>query len=147
MRRESGAAAVELALILPFIALLTFGIIESSRAWNVRAGLDHAAREAARFGAVQEDQPGWGADVAQKAQDNLEGVLVDGTTPGVVTYCAELVDDLGASSPNGSDCAVPDGANTDARVEVRLTTDLDLNFLVFQRTVRVTSDAVARYER
>jgi Flp pilus assembly protein TadG len=51
-RDERGAAAVELALILPFIMLILLGTIEFGRAWNVRQTLVDAAREGARVAAV-----------------------------------------------------------------------------------------------
>jgi Flp pilus assembly protein TadG len=46
--RERGAAAVELALVLPLLLLLVFGIIELGRSYNVRVQLTGAAREGAR---------------------------------------------------------------------------------------------------
>ena len=45
---ERGAAAVELALILPIILTLLFGIIEFGRAYNASIIVTHAAREAVR---------------------------------------------------------------------------------------------------
>jgi Flp pilus assembly protein TadG len=49
---DSGAAAVEFALVLPVILLILFGTIEFGRAWNVRQTLTDAAREGARVAAV-----------------------------------------------------------------------------------------------
>jgi Flp pilus assembly protein TadG len=51
-RDETGAAAVEFALILPVVILLLFGIIEFGRAWNVMQVLTDAAREGARVAVV-----------------------------------------------------------------------------------------------
>ncbi len=47
-KHERGAAAVELALILPIILTLLFGIIEFGRAYNASIIVTHAAREAVR---------------------------------------------------------------------------------------------------
>jgi hypothetical protein len=47
-KEERGATAVELALILPVILMLLFGIIEFGRAYNASIVVTHAAREAVR---------------------------------------------------------------------------------------------------
>ncbi|MBT8216030.1 MAG: pilus assembly protein, partial [Acidimicrobiia bacterium] len=41
-KRESGAAMVEFALILPLLLLLVFGTIEFGRAYNAQNTLTHA---------------------------------------------------------------------------------------------------------
>jgi Flp pilus assembly protein TadG len=46
--RESGAAAVELALVLPMLLMLIFGIVDFGRAYNAKISLTQAAREGAR---------------------------------------------------------------------------------------------------
>ena len=45
---ERGAAAVELALVLPILVLLLFGIIEFARGYNAKTELTGAVREGAR---------------------------------------------------------------------------------------------------
>ena len=45
---ESGQALVEFALVLPLLLLVTMGIVDFGRAWNVRQVVTDAAREAAR---------------------------------------------------------------------------------------------------
>jgi Flp pilus assembly protein TadG len=47
-----GQAAVEFALILPFLLVMLVGIIEFGRAWNEHQVITDAAREAARKGAI-----------------------------------------------------------------------------------------------
>ncbi len=49
---ESGAAAVEFALILPLLLLLIFGIIDFGRAYMAQISLTQAAREGARLSAL-----------------------------------------------------------------------------------------------
>jgi Flp pilus assembly protein TadG len=49
---ERGAAAVELALVMPILVMLLFGIIEFARVWNVRQTMTDAAREGARVAVV-----------------------------------------------------------------------------------------------
>ena len=53
--RQQGAAMVELALILPVLIVLVFGIIEFGRAFNADISLTHAAREGAREYAITQD--------------------------------------------------------------------------------------------
>lgn len=63
--REDGAAAVELALVLPLLLLLVFGIIDFGRLFNAQITLSAAAREGARWAALS--QPGVPARVAAAA--------------------------------------------------------------------------------
>jgi Flp pilus assembly protein TadG len=51
-RDDSGAAAVEFALVVPFVLLLLFGVIDFGRAYNMQLSLTHAAREGARVAAL-----------------------------------------------------------------------------------------------
>lgn len=50
--RQSGAAAVELALVLPILLVLVFGIVDFGRAYNAEISLTQAAREGARVRAL-----------------------------------------------------------------------------------------------
>ena len=47
-RSESGAAAVELALLVPVLLLILFGIIDFGRAFNTQIALTQASREGVR---------------------------------------------------------------------------------------------------
>lgn len=51
-RRESGAAAVEFAFLLPILVLLAFGIIAFSEAYFRSQAMNAAVREGARLAAV-----------------------------------------------------------------------------------------------
>lgn len=46
--RESGAATVEFALLLPVLLLILFGVIEFGRGFNMQLSMSHGAREGAR---------------------------------------------------------------------------------------------------
>ena len=74
---DHGAAAVELALVLPLLLLLVFGIIDFGRMLNTQITLTEAAREGARAAAL-------GHDPAQRVARTANGTAVDGTT---VTSC------------------------------------------------------------
>ncbi len=49
-REERGQALVEMALVLPLLLLLLFGVVEFSRVGHAYLTLSHAAREGARLG-------------------------------------------------------------------------------------------------
>lgn len=53
--RETGAAAVEFALIVPVLLLLLLGIVEFGRVFNAQISLSAAAREGARAAALGVD--------------------------------------------------------------------------------------------
>jgi len=57
-RGERGAAMVELAIVLPVLLLLVFGIIEMGRLYNAQVTLTHAAREGIRYYAIHHDPVG-----------------------------------------------------------------------------------------
>jgi Flp pilus assembly protein TadG len=65
--REKGAVAVEFALVLPIFLGLVLGIAEFGRAFNVQVSLSEAAREAARYAAVNCAKAGFTALNAQNA--------------------------------------------------------------------------------
>jgi Flp pilus assembly protein TadG len=48
IRGKGGQAAVEFALVLPFLLMLLIGIVEFGRAWNEHQVITDAARETAR---------------------------------------------------------------------------------------------------
>ncbi|WP_310121302.1 pilus assembly protein [Agrococcus sp. BE272] len=50
--RDRGAAAVEFALVLPLLALLTFGIIGFGYTFHVQTTIDNAARDGVRIFAL-----------------------------------------------------------------------------------------------
>lgn len=79
---ERGAAAVELAIILPILLTLLFGIVEFGRAYNASIVVTHAAREAVRrvaLGATDLEAK----DAGEKAGISLPGgVSVSSIPPG-----------------------------------------------------------------
>ena len=51
-RRDAGASAVEMAIVLPVLVLLAFGIIDFGRMLNAQIQLSQAAREGVRLAAL-----------------------------------------------------------------------------------------------
>jgi Flp pilus assembly protein TadG len=77
---ESGASAVEFALVLPLLLILVFGTITGGMLYNEQLTLTQAAREGARFGATFPTDAAWeGAVVARIEQ--VSGGLLDSSNP------------------------------------------------------------------
>ena len=72
---DRGAAAVEMALVLPLLILLVFGIIQFSIVYNRVQGLHAAAREGARAASLPTTTSG---DVTTRVNSALQGVLPAG---------------------------------------------------------------------
>ena len=68
---DDGAAAVEFALVLPFLLLLLCGVIDFGRAYNAKVTLTHAAREGVRVWALTQDAD-QAADLTRSAAVGLE---------------------------------------------------------------------------
>ncbi len=80
--RDDGAAAVELALVLPFLILLICGIVDFGRAYNANLTLTHAAREGARVWALG----GTGAETTTAATDAAVGLTVTSVATTACTF-------------------------------------------------------------
>ncbi len=82
---DSGAAAVEFALVLPLLLLLLLGIIDFGRAYNMQLALTQAAREGVRVSALG----GTEADAVSRAQQAM--FPVTGATASVTLTCPAAV--------------------------------------------------------
>jgi Flp pilus assembly protein TadG len=76
VKADRGAAAVELALVLPVLLLVLFGIIDFGRMLNAQLQLTEAAREGARAAALRQDP----TSRVQTATGGLTGVTAQVTT-------------------------------------------------------------------
>src|ERR1700722_6034071 len=76
-QRRRGAAAVELALTLPLLLLLTFGCVELGRAISIYTMVSCAARAGAEYGATHGytsyTYSSWQGQVAQQVQNAVQG--------------------------------------------------------------------------
>lgn len=114
---DRGAVAIELALVLPVLLLLIFGIIEFGFAFNTQLALTQAAREGVRVEAMDTD------DGATVAQDSFIAASVGGTPVGqVITDC-----------------------DSDDYARVSLTID-PYTFLLLPGSITLSGEAVMRCE-
>jgi Flp pilus assembly protein TadG len=119
MRRihaEDGAAAVEFALVVPILILLVFGIIEFGFVFNQWLSVTHAAREGVRTYSLTGDATEGAAAGEASAPDLVGEMTCVGTAPSVT------------------------------QVEMECTTVHDLELLVFQTDLEITSTATMRKE-
>ena len=82
---HTGQGLAELALILPLLLTILLGTLDLGRAFYTYIALTNAAREAARYAAVNDSS----ASITQ-AQNELEssGTDVSGCVSGTLTYAA-----------------------------------------------------------
>ena len=95
-RPRRGAVIVEFALVVPFLALIAFGVIDFSRAYGQMNALNSALREGARYGSRAKSYPlgAYVAEVKAKVQsyaaiygfNGLDMNLVNVTTSGPPDY-------------------------------------------------------------
>jgi hypothetical protein len=172
LRADDGANAVEFALVLPILVILVFGIFTVGMAYNTKLVANHAARDAARFGATlpEEDvdddnvmDQGWFEDVRDRAVEAGEGYfgsLSGGTFTGHASavICVAYSRDgtnfrsytwSGVSGPTtGAECYSDSlSAAGGERVQVVLEQDAAFNIVFLPaRTLDLSSVAVARFE-
>lgn len=86
-KNQSGASAVEFAIILPILMTLLLGIIEFSYLFNQQISLTQAAREGAREYALHQGTTGFDLDAT-----------VQNAAPGLETVTASSVPSTGCPS-------------------------------------------------
>lgn len=167
-RRERGAALVEFAILLPLFVTLIFGMVTIGIAFERQLGVTHAARESGRHGATlpvsnfagsASPIDAWLDAVATRSVADAGGSLDPGT-PGLF-ICVAFVHPDGTTAADSTRRRVEDplGAlyadeacfsdgrpDAERRVQVQVGRDSDLNAVLFNWTVALRSEAVARYE-
>ena len=129
---ERGAALVEMALVLPLLLMLLIGIFTTSRAWQVHNVLDHAAREAARYGATLDPWDGAAAQAVAEAEIAAASIPTAG-----LTWCVQQ---------GATPCGNAEIADTEqVAIEIGFP-DYQLNFVFFSIDVDMASAAFARFE-
>jgi Flp pilus assembly protein TadG len=85
-RDDTGAAALEFAIVLPLLLALVLGVFEFGRAWNIHQTITDTAREGARR-AVVRDGANKEAVVAAVIQNRLTAARIQ--WDGTVDYTAD----------------------------------------------------------
>lgn len=79
---DRGTAAVELAIVLPILIVLTLGIVEFARAYNAKISLQHAVREGVRVHALGSADP---VATTKNAATSLDPNLITVSTTACTT--------------------------------------------------------------
>ena len=82
-RRDDGASAVELALVLPILLALVFGIISFGTLFAQQLALNNGVRQGARLAVVE------GSDAGQKSCAGVVSAVRDSTGP---SHCHGYID-------------------------------------------------------
>lgn len=137
---ERGAAAMELAMLLPIFILFIVGIMDFGHAWYIHHTITNASREAARFGIRY---PGTGpapndAAIRKVARDYLKQFFPADFVDGEVTVEPTWVDtNPGPATPPP---AAGHGAGDDLTVTVTAPKEwILLGYLIGLDTVTITA--------
>lgn len=163
---ESGASAVEFAILAPVVFALLLGMFFGGIAFNHKLSMTHSAREAARFGGTLYFDPQgsgvpdqWLIDINNRAVDSAAGTLDTGE-PGrsiCVAYAGHDPDDATTSWTrrrvedssgvvySAASC-LTDSRGDEPRVQVRVRRDTQFNVFFYTSTITLTSEGIARYE-
>ncbi len=116
---QSGAAAVEFALVVPILFLLVFGIIEFGFIFNRWISVTHASREGARLLAVNVPEDSLPAGCNPNAAPPPNGTC---TTLGAETRAARGVPSI-TNAPVACEGGLPEAAETTQPDETIITSD------------------------
>ena len=101
MKNQKGTAAIEFAIVLPVLALLLFGIIESSTFLYDKAVITNASREGARAGIVFSDPPILDAEIQAVVNNYCKDHLItfNDDAPNLIDI---VIERTGVGSPGDS---------------------------------------------
>lgn len=163
---ETGAAAVEFALVLPLLAMLLLGVVTVGLAYSNHLAITNAVREGARFGATAPNtgltDSVWAAAVVQDTVDSYAdtnnpldpthvcALLIEKSGGATPTYTPELWSDPNckagstpAGAVPGNPSSIPDGCF----IKVWAEQPAKLNWIFVSTTVTLRADSVAIYDR
>ena len=98
-RQTAGSMSVELALVMPFLAMLLFAAFDVSQGFQAKLRLESAARAGVQYASTlgaTEDPDG----IIQAAKDDANDPALDVDVPAYVCSCIET----GSSTPCNSNC-------------------------------------------
>jgi len=143
---QRGATLVEAAFIMPLVLLLTFGVWQVARAWQVHNTIDHAVREAARYGSTIDP---WNPATSPGAiRTVLNTELAAGSIPlgSVATVCIDRTTSGATPGACGSP-TIPNAPTGIENIVVRVRwSNYPMNFLFWTTNVNLTGTAVSRWE-
>ncbi len=126
-RRETGAAAVEFALVLPLLMLIIFGIIQFGFVMAQSAALSNGARAGARYGVVNIlSDHNCGGVVAQVRQATQTIGLVRAKVAvtvkrGSTLVCSSPANSETVTNASSAPCTVPVGVTDNDVLNVQAT--------------------------
>lgn len=159
-RRDSGAAAVEFALLFPLFLALVFGIINFGFAFNQKINLTQTAREAARYGAtlsLAASAPGNTGDIdtwLAKVRDvaiSAGGDDLSATRANRYICVAYVTADetrsltVGTGGPSTNQPCFDDDRDDD-RVQVHVKSNTVIDVLLFGGDITIASESVTHFE-
>ena len=121
IKEETGASAVEFALVLPWLVLLLFGIIEFSILFYNKAMITNASREGARAGIVYSPSPITDTDVVNVVNNYCGDYLI---TFGVTSVVNTTISPDESSRARGDPLTVTVGYRYDFLVLPSFVSDL-----------------------
>jgi Flp pilus assembly protein TadG len=77
LHAERGQALVELALVIPILLLLAFGVVAVGRVTDAQMGVSATAREAARAAALSNDPTGAASQGMERGREVAAGYHLD----------------------------------------------------------------------
>ena len=146
-RAESGAIAVEFALIVPLLIALLLAITTGGIAYSRSLSLTDAVRAGARFGATTINSGSWASNV----QNYTAALSADGLAAAQV--CVQLAKGSGAvlqtacSLPSGAPANPAGVAATDCVVKVWAQRPVQFSALFINNEITLDRSTVLRYER
>ncbi len=155
LRRDAGAAIVEMAFIFSLLVMLLVGTVTAAIAFAQKNSIENAAREASRYGATLPDAADstWLLAVRDVARSGGQGNLEPGVDGQYICVAhlggsggvQSLVDDGGVVSQPNTPCYA-DGLS-DVRVQVVTGRATEINAALFSIDVDLVAEVSARYER
>jgi Flp pilus assembly protein TadG len=163
---DDGAALVEFALVLPFLAMFLFGTVSAGMAWNTNLAMAQGARMGGRYAATLPTRNYTSLDdyldaVATQVVGSSEGSISTSATGRIV--CVAYVHPNGSttldqtrrryesgSTPDvtraNSTCFTDGQGSDDTRVQVMSERTTKLEAGIWSRTITLHQQLVFRYE-
>jgi hypothetical protein len=116
---QSGASAIEFALVLPVLLLLLFGIVEFGVLFFDKAMITNASREGARLGVVYRGPPGCVGAACYTSEQEITTRV--NQYLGISGGSSSLLISFDGSSTPGTSVSDPDGYGTGLRRSVEVT--------------------------